>query len=169
MSLMSLIKRLAHLFEFVVRWSSEVSSVIIILLMFLVTSDVIGRYVFNSPIPGTYEVSESLMVFIVFLAYAYTEATGQHIRIQLIERRTTPRQLHSLNVVACLIGIFVYGIICWQACGQAWVSVVVGERMTGWLRLPLFPARFALVWGSFILVLQFLVGLSSNIVKIVKS
>ena len=168
MNAMPALKRLTASFTAVVTWCSEISSILIILLMFLVTADVVGRYIFNSPIPGTLEIGESAMVFIVFLAYAHTEATGQHIRIQLIERRATPRQLQLLNVVACLAGILIYGVICWQAWGQAMFSLSVDQRLTGWLRLPLYPTKFILVWGSFILVLQFIVGLSSNISKIFK-
>ncbi len=169
MNAMPALKRLYTSFTAVVTFCSEASSILIILLMFLVTADVVGRYVFNSPIPGTLEIGESAMVFIVFLAYAHTEATGQHIRIQLIERWATPRQLQLLNVVACLAAILIYGVICWQAWGQAMYSLSIDQRMSGWLRLPLYPAKFVLVWGSFILVLQFIVSLSLNISKVFKS
>lgn len=161
-------KRLGGISGTVFKWCSEISSVLIIVLMFLVTADVVGRYVFKAPIPGVFEVSEVLLVVIVFLAYAHTEAIGQNIRIRIIENRLTARQRNFLDVFTCLVGIFIYGIIAWKAWGQAWSAFAINECLTGGLRLPLAPAKFVLVLGSFMLVIQFVVSMASSIGKILK-
>jgi len=148
-------------------WCSEISSILIFLLVLLVTADVFGRYVLSKPIPGTYEFAELGMVFIVFLAYAYAEASGQNIRIQLIENKVTPRQKYLLDSLAYALGMLIFGVICWQAWGQAWIAVEAGQRASGLLRIPMWPAKFVLVFGSFLLVVQFFTSFIANIPKII--
>ena len=117
---MSALERAVHIFRVVLSWCAEISSVLIFVLVLLITADIIGRYVFLSPVPGTLEITESLMVFIVFLAYAHTEAGKHNIRIQIIERRITQRQKYLLDALAYTLGILVFGVICWQGWEQAW-------------------------------------------------
>jgi hypothetical protein len=47
--------------------------------MFLITADVVGRYFFNSPIPGTLEVTE-FSLRIVFGVLLSREIRGEHVR-----------------------------------------------------------------------------------------
>ena len=149
------ITKIVSIIKTIFSWCAEISSVLIFFLVFLVTADVFGRYALGSPIPGTFEITEALMVLIVFLAYAHTEATGHNIRIQLIEKRISERQKTILDLLAYLLGMFIFGVICWQAWVQASVSLEINQRMSGLLRLPLWPAKFAVVLGSFLLVVQF--------------
>ena len=57
----------------VINTSAILSATLVLVLMFLVTADIIGRYVINKPVPMTYEVGSFLMVFIVFLGVSYTQ------------------------------------------------------------------------------------------------
>jgi len=165
---MSVITRLVSVLRAIFSGCAEISSLLIFLLVILISADVFGRYALDSPIPGTFEVTEALMVFIVFFAYAHTEATGQNIRIQLIEKRITERQKIFLDLPAYLLGMFIFGLICWQSWEQAWQSYEINQRMSGLLRLPLWPAKSAVVLGSFLLVLQFMIGFVSSIHKILQ-
>ena len=165
---MSIHTKFVSFFRNIFTGCASISAVLIFFLVILVTADVFGRYALGSPIPGTYEITEALMVFIVFLAYAYTEAVGRNIRIQLIEKRITERQKVALDLLAYLLGMFIFGVICWQGWGQAWKAYGIDQRMMGMLRLPLWPSKFALVLGSFLLVLQFVIAFFSGIHKIVK-
>ena len=53
-------------------------------MMLLTTCDVIGRYIFNRPITGAYEISEAMMVTVVFFFVGYTQATNAHVAVDLI-------------------------------------------------------------------------------------
>ena len=165
---MSALKKLVSILRKVFEWCGEISSALIFGMVLLVSADVFGRYVLNKPLPGTFEISEALMVFIVFLAYAHTEATGGNIRIQLIERHITQRQKDLLDAFAYALGFFIFGVICWQGWGQAMFSIEVGQRMQGLLRLPLAPAKLALVFGAALLAVQFFVGFVSKIANILQ-
>jgi TRAP-type C4-dicarboxylate transport system permease small subunit len=38
--------------------------------MFMVVSDVTGRYLFLTPVPGTTEIGENVLAFVIFLSWA---------------------------------------------------------------------------------------------------
>ena len=58
----------------------------------LVVANIFGRYLFNAPVTGTLEFTESLLVLIIFLSLALTQYDGGHIRVTLLTRRL-PRSL----------------------------------------------------------------------------
>ena len=43
-------------------------------MMLLTIFDVIGRYIFNLPITGAYEITEAMMVTVVFFFIGYAQA-----------------------------------------------------------------------------------------------
>ena len=83
-----------------------------------------------------------------------------------IEKRITERQKTILDLPVNVLGMFIFGLICWQSWGQAWLSVESTLRRPGLLRLPLWPSKFVLVLGSSFLVLQFMISFVSSIHKV---
>jgi len=60
-----------------------IGSSIIMMLMFLLTAEVIGRYVFNKPIPGQMEFIESLLPVTVLIGLAITQRKYGNVRMDL--------------------------------------------------------------------------------------
>ncbi len=141
----------------------DIAGLVMFSLMFLITADVFGRYVFIKPIPGTYEIVQMLLVFKVFLSYAYLEHQDKNVKVRLIDKFIGPRQSHFLNAFSCLIGAFIFGVIFWQGWEQAMIAVTEHQRLLGLLRIPIAPVKFTLVLGSFLLALQFFIGFVASI------
>ena len=57
-----------------------ISVAVIFLMALLVFSDVVGRYFFNHPIPGTTELVKCAIIVIIFLGITYTMQQDRHIR-----------------------------------------------------------------------------------------
>ena len=53
-------------------------------MMLLTIFDVIGRYIFNEPITGAYEITEAMMVTLVFFFIGYAQATKSHVAVDLV-------------------------------------------------------------------------------------
>ena len=136
-----------------------VSAGMIWFMMLMIVADIILRAIFNMPLPSTVEISESAMVFIAFLAFGYTEATGGHIRVDILASRLSERAASWLNIVGCLVGMFFFSLILWDTGQHAIESWHVREFMTGVLPLPVYPAKFMVPLGCALLIVQFLVGL----------
>ena len=136
--------------------SNEIAAVMIMVVMFLTSADIIGRYFFNKPVMGAYEITLGLMVFIVFLAFAYTQRVGANMRALILVSRLPKNLQTALNVFALLAGAFIFGIITYMGWGYAMGSFHAREFMTGSLALPLYPIKIAVPVGAGLTCLQFI-------------
>ena len=130
-------------------------SVMVIFMMALwVFCDVTGRYVFNHPIPGTTELVKCYIVAIVFLGIAYTLNQKRHIRTTLIIDRLSPVGRAWCEILAALIGVAIFASLCAFSWEAAWAAWLVREFDGVQLKVPVYPARFVVVIGSGLLVIQ---------------
>ena len=135
-------------------------SVLVIFLMALwVFCDVAGRFIFNCPIPGTTELVKCYIVATVFLGIAYTMNQQRHIRTTLIVERLPPLWRAWSEVLASLIAMAIFGALCYFAFQEAMSSWDVREFDGVQLRVPVYPARFTVVLGSGLLVIQNLIDI----------
>ena len=139
-----------------VNTSALGSSMIVVVLMVLVTADVTGRYVFNKPVPMTYEVGSFMLVFIVFLGMAYTQRMGSHIRVEFLTLRMSPRVRASFNMLAYTLGICLYGAIFYQGFKWSYEGFQIGQYVAGLVNIPKWPSMFAVPFGALLLCFQFL-------------
>ncbi len=122
--------------------------------MFLGVADVVGTDLFGRPVPGTLEITESTMVLIVFGALAYTQSRRSHIRVELLYNHAGPRGKSFMEAVTHLIALVYFALLGWQGYQELLYSWEIREATMGTVRLPLYPARFLLVAGTALLLLQ---------------
>lgn len=147
--------RLAAALSWAIRTSALGAAGIVVLLMALVVADITGRYLFNSPVPMTYEVGSFMLVFIVFLGLAYSQLQGAHIRVEFFTLRLPPKPRALLDLLAYTLGIAIYSAIFYQGFKWAYDSFVIGEYVAGLVNIPKWPSQFAVVFGALLLALQF--------------
>lgn len=71
-----------------------------ILFMMAVTSiDVIGRFFFNAPLKGAFEMTEITMALVIFAGLSLAALAREHITVNLFESRT-PKWARRWQVVA---------------------------------------------------------------------
>jgi TRAP-type C4-dicarboxylate transport system permease small subunit len=139
---------------------------VIFLMMFYITADVGGRYLFSKPIPGTYEISEMLMVFVVFFALAFTQASRSHIRAEMLVRLFPPRGrlIADIFTHVVFLAIFVFFLV--EGAAQAISSWEEKEFVTGLINIPRYPARWAVVAGELLLCLQLIFDVVDRLVTL---
>ncbi len=125
----------------------------------LTTADVFGRYVFNRPISGTYEVTESyLMVSLVFFGLCTAYREGGLIRVEFFISRMPLWLRMPLNyfvqVFSILLDIFFLIAVVWQAYRSTVSGVVLGA-----LRIPAWPPYIIVCIGVFSLTLLTVIDL----------
>ena len=69
----TVLRKIEPVVGFIEDWMNLIAVGIIMFLMFFTVSEIIGRYVFNSPIPGHVEIVELIMAGVVFFGIAHTE------------------------------------------------------------------------------------------------
>lgn len=131
-------KRLTEAAERALGW---VAGLMLFAMMVLTFIDVGGRYLFNAPIPGAFEITQLLLAVVVFTTLPIVTGREQHVSISLVEQTFTGAVKKVQCVLVSLIG----------AVGVGYLSVMLwrqGERLsrygdyTAYLELPLAPYAF---------------------------
>ena len=135
----------------------------IILLMLLVFAQVIARSpLFRSPIVGYLDFMEMMMVLLVFLTLAYCQREGGHIRVELFMTRVLKegsRRYHAVEFLFLLLSLMTFGFIVIHSLEGALYARQVGDS-TLTIYMPTWPFRMAVVIGSLVLCLRFLVQMA---------
>jgi TRAP-type C4-dicarboxylate transport system permease small subunit len=84
------------------------ASAILFALMALTFVDVVARYVFNRPIRGAFEVTELLLLVLIFAGLPLVSHADEHVTMDFADRWLTPAGRRLLNrfiqfVVAALM------------------------------------------------------------------
>ena len=124
--------------------------------MFLITADVVGRYFFNSPIPGTLEVTEFMLCMIVFGGLTYLEIRGEHVRILLIYSRLSAKAQFALSIFAKGLGFLFFGLMTWQTFRSALHSFIIQEATWGEVSVPLWIGKTFIFLGCLMVTLHLL-------------
>lgn len=144
-----------------------ISIVFLLAMMLLTVSDVFLRKFFNSPIFGSVELVEIMMVITGFFGMAWCAMRGGHIKVDLIVG-SMPRRLQGI-IDGCIF-ILSFGI----CVILAWRSVLESKSIreinstTPSLEMPLFPFYYVLTVGFSVLCLAILVLLVKSFRKVAK-
>ena len=144
-------------------WLNLASVFIIMFLMFFATAEILGRYLFNSPIPGHVEIVELIMAGVVFFGIAYTERVGGHVRMELfVTRILKGRGYHIAEAITVTLSLFVYLFILVYTFKFALFSFQVGDT-TAYIYWPTWPSKFAIPLGSLFLCIRFVIELIQHV------
>ena len=80
-----------------------VSSLVLFFLMALTCVDVVGRYLFNSPLHGGTEMTEIGLAVMVFAAMPVITWRGGHIVVDLLDRFLGSKIVKALSLFAALV------------------------------------------------------------------
>jgi TRAP-type C4-dicarboxylate transport system permease small subunit len=138
----------------------------VFVLMLFITGDVSARYLFNNPLPGSYEIPRTLMVVLVCFALAHTEMRKINIRVATVLNLLSPKWQAALDFFTYLLGVILFGSICWLIWPWAWQSWISKDYMEGPLRLVFYPAKFTAAIGFSLLSIEFIVELFESLIKL---
>ena len=88
--------------------------VLLFVLMSVIVVDVTGRYVFNSPLYGSLDLSITLLVLIVASSIAYGGRTGAHVTADIFSTLLGPWFEWIIGIFVKLFAAIVTAIWCWR-------------------------------------------------------
>jgi C4-dicarboxylate transporter DctQ subunit len=138
----------------------------IIILMFFTACEILGRYLFNNPIPGYVEDTELIMGAIVFLGIGYTQRVGAHIRMDMFIQKMKGRTYHITEALSLFLSLIAYGIICIYSFHFTVEAYQVGD-VTEYLYTPTWPSKLCVPLGSFFLCTRIIIQIIKNIAQAV--
>lgn len=149
------------------RAINSLGLIMAVLITLLTVTDIIGRYLFNCPIVGSYEMNAYMMVVLVAFGLAYTEIRGGHIRIHSVISRLTPQIQAMVRSITTLLCLGVFTVITWQSFLQAGRLRSRGS-LSILLNIPEYPFLYAMAFGTSILCLVFIFKIYEHLSKAIK-
>ena len=127
-------------------------------LTFMILADIIGRGVFDAPINGTAELVTASIVIIVFLQAGYAIRSRSMLRADFLVTHLPPKVQRVLLAVGYLLGAAFFLMIITGGWDESIRSFTEGEyEGEGALRVPSWPARWTVLIGSAIAMINYLV------------
>lgn len=134
-----------------------VGGVVILMLVFLATANVLGRWLFSLPIDGYVDWVEQAMAFIAFLGIAYTKRLGGHIRMDIMVSHLHGRMLWTVELISTCLMLFLTLVLVYGSFLHFWRAYDIGDSSLD-IDLPTWPAKlvvpFALTVLACRLILQ---------------
>src|SRR5690606_9120694 len=121
----------------------SVGFVILLLMPGITTLDVLGRYLFHSPLLGAYEASELLLCVLIVAALPLVSWHRQHLTVSLIDAWLGPlarRVQQFLINVASTVMLAVLTVYLWEHADQL---AEYGD-MSNALPVPIAPFAYAI-------------------------
>jgi TRAP-type C4-dicarboxylate transport system permease small subunit len=134
-----------------------VAALLTFAMSFLVVADVIGRGVFSRPVKGTPEIVSMSIVIICFLLAGYSVHSRSMLYTDVFVGLMGRRGPQIATLLSGVLGAAFFALIVWgsyEPSLHAWNS---GEfEGEGALRVPVWPARFVVMFGAFLVSLTYL-------------
>jgi TRAP-type C4-dicarboxylate transport system permease small subunit len=124
----------------------------------LMSAHVVGQLLFDRGIPGTYEVTEMLIVVMTFVGVSYAARHARHIRMSALYEQLHGGARKALLMLICVGTATLMFYFAWKS-GQYVIDVHDRGRVSSALGLPMWivyqalPAGFALAGIQYLLIL----------------
>ncbi|MBO0347441.1 TRAP transporter small permease subunit [Roseibium limicola] len=134
-------------------------------MMLLVIANAVSRFIFNAPVSGAFELTESMLTVLIFLSLALTQYEGGHIRVVLLTQRMPNGLQKAARFTALALGAIFFAWCTNAAWGYAMKSFAINEQQWGTVRYPLYPIKFVVFFGLMLLAIQFVLGSLRVLIK----
>jgi TRAP-type C4-dicarboxylate transport system permease small subunit len=115
--------------------------------------DVAGRYLFNRPLSGGYEVVELLMIPTALMAVAYCQEKRGHLTMEFAIDRLPPRPRAGFEFFNTIVTFGLYLFMAIWLLLSAIAEIGTG-RYSGLLKVPIYPFKFVAAISMFAMTLE---------------
>ncbi len=136
--------------ERVSRAAAMAGGLLLIGVMVMTVISVIGRYVFNAPIPGDYEITELVCGVAVFAFFPYCHMRNANIVVEFFTARLSPRRKTMLDTLHNFAFTVVAALIAWRLCVGG-LHKLADEETTLFLDIPIHWGYFPALLGAVLL------------------
>jgi TRAP-type C4-dicarboxylate transport system permease small subunit len=99
------------------------ASAILLAMMFLTVVDVVARYVFSRPIRGAFEVTELMLLVLIFAGLPLVSFSDEHAVMDFVDRllgRRGQRELERVVQIANAAFMFLLAWLVWRKADRIW-------------------------------------------------
>jgi TRAP-type mannitol/chloroaromatic compound transport system permease small subunit len=136
------------------EWIGKIIKFLLAPMIAIVCYDIVARYFFNRPTEWAMELTTHILVIYSILTGGFVMARGGHVNVEILYDRFS---LRTKAVLSCITSIFFFsfvGIILWYGWWMAVSSYHYRETSGALMDWPIYPTKFVVPIGSFLLLLQ---------------
>lgn len=154
-SLLSRIDRFVFRLE---TWLTLSGGIVIFLLVFLATANILGRWVLSMPVNGYIDWVEQAMAFFAFLGIAYTKREGGHIRMDIVVGHMRGRLLWFTELLSTVLMLGITLVLIYGSYLHFYRAWKIGDSSLD-IDLPTWPAKLVVPVALTILALRLILQL----------
>lgn len=143
-----------------------VAGIFVLVMMAITMADVVLRSLFNSPLEGAYEITEFMMAGVVFLGLAYMQRAKGHLAIEIFTERMPPWARTLVRVLGYLIALALFAAIAYETSAIAYQAWDRQDYTMGAARLPLWPVKTAIAFGSILFCIRLVVDMVCDLASL---
>ena len=151
-----------------VKYSGYLASALFIAIGFIVSYEVIMRYLFNSPTIWVNEVSRFLQIWATYLALTYSFHKQDFIRITVIYDRLNENGKKILDFISFIFILIFSSFVVYYGWLIAYDSLKVGRTSSTILDVPSFLTELAIPLCFAFLVLRVILEIIKYVRNFVK-
>jgi TRAP-type C4-dicarboxylate transport system permease small subunit len=129
------------------------ASTILFLMMLLTFVDVVARYVFNRPVQGAFEVTELMLLVLIFAGLPLVSYADEHVTMDFIDRLLSPRARAGLERAVDVVSAAIMALL-------AWLLWLKADRIWGYRDAT---DVLRIVYGPFVYFMAVMIGLTGLI------
>lgn len=148
-------RRILAVIDAVSEWSGKLVSVLIVIIMAILLLEVALRFAFNAPTIWIHELSMHMFGVYSVIAGAYVLLHDQHVKVDIIYLRFSPRTRAIIDSVTYLLFFLFIGILLRYGIMIAWRAVELRQAVSPspW-GSPIWPTKLAVPVAAFLMLLQ---------------
>ncbi len=150
--------------DFLVEKQGQLTSFLIVPLLFIVLYEVLMRYAFNSPTVWGFEATAFAYGLHYMLGLSFMEHAEGHVRVDIITSRF-PKKIQAVIMIAGYLLIFmpVFVLMTWGAIKFAHTATITNElNSTSWAP-RIWPYKIIMALSFLLLVVQGLYTMLKNL------
>ncbi len=118
-----------------------IGAVLLFLMMTLTFVDVWGRYIFNSPVPGGFEITELMMAALIFAGLPLVTLHDEQISVDLIDQFMPKSLLRWRDALVGILSSVMVAVLSHRMWIKAQEQVNYGDE-TAALNIPVAPVTY---------------------------
>lgn len=141
-----------------------VMSYVVLILFLLLMGDVVMRYVTQSPIAWSSQVSKLIFGVYAIIGGGYLLARRDHVNVDLFYANFSKRGKAIVDIVTSVLFFLFVGVLLKESSSMAYDSVLRLEISyeTTW-QVPVWPSKIMIVVAALLLLLQGVIKLAADI------
>jgi TRAP-type mannitol/chloroaromatic compound transport system permease small subunit len=152
--MMNKVKAILNVIDTISERAGKAISLLIFLIMFITTVEVVARYAFNHPTIWVWPINRQLFGIFILFAGIYTMSKEDHIRVEILYDHFPPK----LKLIAgwLAMGAFLCFMVALvlQGSRMGWNALMARERLTGAFPIPLYPLKLLIPLAAFLFLLE---------------